>query len=384
MIRDMIRLRRGLAFTSIFASLDRWRCLQVDSSSMADVTVRPVEGAPACGRGQETAIQQIPKLSIEERRELLTTRNDIPLRDFFATLALVFLSPILMAIYPSVPMGIVCALVNLHTFSRFANIVHCSGHSCLLADKRWEPHVGRISGYFLGYVREGHHDAHDAHHLYLNTARDGDRAFCEPEAKFDTVLRGLVYDFLLVTAIRRFLQYIPGNGKKNGSALAMVKEAGLALPKLLPLFASAAFFQLALLSAYVIAGHFSIWVGLQYYLLLYILPLCILYPAMIRLRSNVEHSFVPGYRYSTQQERRVVRSTKPNLFEKFIFAPLNIEYHYEHHLLPAMPYYNAPKLRRLLEDKGFSIPIAKGYVSFMWRKWLAERDLARNGDAQAS
>jgi fatty acid desaturase len=62
-------------------------------------------------------------------------------------------------------------------------------------------------------------------------------------------------------------------------------------------------------------------------------------------------------------------------------APLNGEYHYEHHMVPAMPYYNAPRLRQILEAKGFAVPLANGYCAFIWNKWLVERDLERCAQA---
>jgi fatty acid desaturase len=108
-----------------------------------------------------------------------------------------------------------------------------------------------------------------------------------------------------------------------------------------------------------------------------VLPIVSFYPAQIRLRSNVEHAFDPGFHPESNEDRRVVRSVEANWFERFVMAPIYVEYHYEHHLLPNLPYYNAPRLRELLVSKGARIPLVKGYAAFIWRKWQVERALAR-------
>lgn len=317
------------------------------------------------GRGLLVGYVRPPKLSREEMGDILVLRSDIPLTDFLLSLGLIFTPAILMYAYSSVFTGIACVLLNIHTFNRFAQLVHAADHSGMFPDKRWDGIVGRISGYFLGYSQDGHKDAHDAHHVFLNTDQDADRVWCVPEARVGALFRGWMRDILLISALYRFLQYFPKDKDQPSakkSKRGMLRAAKLLLP--------IALLQLVILAEYALLA------GIQYYFLFYIAPLFILYPAQIRLRSTVEHSFAPGYECATPKDRRIIRSVKAHPVERFLVAPLGIEYHYEHHVLPAMPYYNAPRLRTLLADKGFSVPLADGYFAFIWNKWRLERALA--------
>lgn len=343
--------------------------------------VRAVD-KPEYAQSDEAGAMRPPKLDPDELRDVLRTRNDVPLRDFAVTVALVFVPPLAIYIYPSVWVGVVCALLNIHTFNSCAQLVHNSDHAGLFSNKRLDLLVGQISGFFVGYLQQGHKEAHNEHHLYLNSERDPDRMWCEPEAKVSSIFRGWLRDLFLISAAARFLQYIPGTrGKARQPGLRRQPRSLAKLAALGISFLPVAAVQLTVLLAYVAASGFAVVPGIAYYGLIYILPLFVLYPLQIRLRSNVEHSYLPGYQCLRPEDVGVVRSVRPNWLEKLIVAPLNYEYHFEHHLYPTMPYYNSQKLRRILDAKGFITPIVPGYFRFIWRKWRTERELERRARA---
>lgn len=62
-----------------------------------------------------------------------------------------------------------------------------------------------------------------------------------------------------------------------------------------------------------------------------------------RLRSIAEH-----YALEYDQPLRQTRSISTNLWEKLFIAPLNLNYHLEHHLYPSVPFYNLAKLHQCL------------------------------------
>jgi fatty acid desaturase len=328
-------------------------------------------------------VLRAPQFTREELSEAMRARNDVPLFDFAMTVALAFVPPLALYLYPSIWVGILCAILNIHVFNRCAQIVHGSDHDALFANKKFDHIIGQVAGYFVGYQRQGHKETHDEHHLYLNSERDADRVWCEPEAKVSSMARGWIRDALLISAVRRFVQYVPGRFSQPGDAVekpAFGKRLrsfwGMAIS-----FAPVALVQSILVLAYVAAADFDPVIGIVYYLLIHVATLFVLYPMQIRIRSNVEHSFVPGYQCVTSQDRRVVRSVDASWLERMIIAPLNGQYHYEHHLVPYMPYYNAPRVREILRQKGFRIPLANGYVSFIWRKWRLERQMERKAPA---
>lgn len=320
---------------------------------------------------QDSANGRTLQFTRDELKALQARRNDIPFRHLVVSLVLVFAIPVLFAVHPTWWMGIACVLVSVHTFNRFAQIVHGSDHSGLFVNPDWNIYVGRLAGYFLGYTRDGHKAAHNEHHLYLNTERDADRVWCQPEAKVGTIARGWLNDFFLISGAKRFWQYAfdRSAAKPEIQGKQMVSGKLVAVLSLWP----AALLHAVILLAYWITS------GPQYYFLFYVLPLATLYPAQIRLRSNVEHGFDPGFHPQNDAQRKVTRSIKANWLERFVMAPLFIEYHYEHHVLPTMPYYNAPAMRKLLAEKGIQVPVANGYLGHLLHRWRLERALSATG-----
>lgn len=123
--------------------------------------------------------------------------------------------------------------------------------------------------------------------------------------------------------------------------------------------------------ALVVAYYWAL-IGPEFYLYLYLFPLMTLYPAQIRLRSACEHSFDAAYD-ATAAGRWVSRSTDANFLERFIIGPLCSDHHFEHHLLPSVPYYNLPLVRRILERKGIQVPVSSSYVGYLLDRWRKER-----------
>ena len=75
------------------------------------------------------------------------------------------------------------------------------------------------------------------------------------------------------------------------------------------------------------------------------------------------------------------RSIRANLPERLLIAPLLIHYHFEHHLLPGVPYYNLPLAQKVLAQKGLDVPMAPGYFAFVFRRWRDERRLEQAAKA---
>ncbi|WP_299457227.1 fatty acid desaturase family protein [uncultured Microscilla sp.] len=69
----------------------------------------------------------------------------------------------------------------------------------------------------------------------------------------------------------------------------------------------------------------------------------------LRVRSIAEHSMVPDL----EDAHRNTRTTYANWWEKLLFAPNNVNYHAEHHLLMTVPPYNLPKMHQIIKARGF-------------------------------
>ena len=83
----------------------------------------------------------------------------------------------------------------------------------------------------------------------------------------------------------------------------------------------------------------------------------------IRVRSIAEHSMVDD----RQDPDINTRTTYANWLEKMLFAPLNVNYHLEHHMLMGVPCYNLPKMHKMIKANGFyeSGTLANGYYEIL-------------------
>ena len=77
-----------------------------------------------------------------------------------------------------------------------------------------------------------------------------------------------------------------------------------------------------------------------------------------RIRSITEHSGVMG-----EDDYTNTRTTIAPWYLKYFLAPLNVNYHIEHHLFTFCPWYNLPKAHQMLKEKGYlpKMEIAFGY-----------------------
>ena len=95
---------------------------------------------------------------------------------------------------------------------------------------------------------------------------------------------------------------------------------------------------LALLAATGHAWLYLLWVGA------YITP----FPLLMRIRSIAEHGALEG----GPDVFRNTRTTRANLIERLLWAPVHVNFHIEHHALASVPYYRLPQLHALLRERG--------------------------------
>ncbi|MEZ5004627.1 MAG: fatty acid desaturase family protein [Chitinophagales bacterium] len=72
------------------------------------------------------------------------------------------------------------------------------------------------------------------------------------------------------------------------------------------------------------------------------------YLLILRVRSMAEHSMVADRRDPLQNSRTI----HANWLERFLFAPLDVNYHLEHHLLFTIPSYNFKAMHKKLWERG--------------------------------
>jgi fatty acid desaturase len=80
----------------------------------------------------------------------------------------------------------------------------------------------------------------------------------------------------------------------------------------------------------------------------------------IRVRSLAEHACTER----SVDPFRNTRSTRAGWLARATVAPCNVNYHLEHHLLVAVPWFRLPRVQRLLQERG-RIGAAPGYAAVL-------------------
>ncbi len=211
---------------------------------------------------------------------------------------------------------------------------------------------------------------HLAHHQNLNTEEDpdwvakiGNRAFTFPKSRlafFMTICSYLILYQGLMDSIW-FLKRFGGNEQRIGSKTKakLVKWT----------------FYLVLFGA---ITWFGIW---KYYLLFWIIPYLSTFFMFQYIRSVAEH--FGGLAYDDLLTS--TRTVKPALVERFFISPHHVGYHLEHHLFPGVPFYNLPKLHRLLCKQVEFVEkahLTKGYTTGLMQE-LSRANSTLSGDSSA-
>lgn len=108
-----------------------------------------------------------------------------------------------------------------------------------------------------------------------------------------------------------------------------------------------------LLGLCAVSGHawlYGVWV------LAYLTP----FQLFVRIRSIAEH----GVLERVPDMFRNTRTTRAGLLARLTAAPMNVNYHLEHHAMASVPYYRLPLMHRLLSERN-AVPPAPGYLDVM-------------------
>ena len=82
--------------------------------------------------------------------------------------------------------------------------------------------------------------------------------------------------------------------------------------------------------------------------LLWLTAYLTIYPLVLRVRSIAEHAMTTDPDDALNNSR----TTYGRWWERQLFAPLNVNYHLEHHMLPTVPFYQLPKMHAALKAAG--------------------------------
>ena len=250
-----------------------------------------------------------------------------------------------------------CVLVMLSRQHALGVILHDASHGRLYADRRANDIVCNWTCAFPLFLSVGAYRlGHLPHHLFTNTAND-------PHWRRLRADEGLVFPM----PKRRLLRLLAGDlvgFVPRGLALARAL-CGPERAKVMRLLVASRSDRVQLSAFWLIVAAALAGAGAGgWFVLLWLLPRFVLLAPVDRLRLIAEHDLE-----SRADEFGRTRTVRGTWLERALFAPLNINFHVEHHLFPGVPLYRLPTLHRLLAQQ----PEYRAAVH-VWPSYFSGRD----------
>lgn len=228
-------------------------------------------------------------------------------------------------------------------------IQHEAIHYLLFTNKKWNEFVGRLSGYFIFFTMSYRH-LHLKHHQQLGYSDDPD---AHNYIYYPCNWRYFFIDALKnITGIAAATQFFRQTTSSSQRKLWKVDREMLGV----------------LLVQGILFGVLW-WLGVwYYYFLLWVVPLVTLAKTLGHFRNVVEHVQLRDVGDSELSRYRTILS---NPLELFFFAPLNFNYHAEHHFYVGIPYYHLPAVQRILsQQEAYQkvVEVERGYLFFLFQR----------------
>ncbi|MEX1139225.1 MAG: fatty acid desaturase [Bacteroidota bacterium] len=231
--------------------------------------------------------------------------------------------------------GICAYLLGGLSLGTLSVLSHESSHNLFTRNPKIDRWIGFVCGIPILFSAMGYRIMHPIHHKRLRTEEDPDDI--ENATKDPAVLRW-VYVAVFFVSVYLYLIMVPANAFKKG--MRSEKTA-------------------VILEFFIMAGIVALgWILLpaQWMIEGWLLPL-IVAGQIANIRGIAEHGMTTSGNEMT--DTRTV-ATHPVLS----FLMCNINYHIEHHLYPGVPWYNLPKIHRLLQ-KEYRAAGSSVYTSYL-------------------
>lgn len=227
---------------------------------------------------------------------------------------------------------IACAMVGMPI------LMHESNHNLLFKNQFLNRWVGFLCGLSGVVSVTAYRTVHLAHHANTGTEDDPDNMDNSVPKSIPMVL--FFYLFLVLGAYL-YIFHVAIEGFKLGNA---EKRRKIAVEYLL---------------IFAIYGLIFWYIPFYYVLHLWLIPL-IIGVQLTNVRGLAEHGLITKNNAFTE-----TRCVESNPFVSFMMCNLN--YHLDHHLFPGVPWYNLPKLHKLLEDEYMEAgsSVYPSYTSFL-------------------
>lgn len=300
---------------------------------------------------------QLPKLTQEELTNLTHKTNLQPVVLIMVTFASIFLVFVIYTLYPSIFIFIIGFILIAGLQHQLFNIQHEAVHKNLFSNK----FINDLAGSFIAFTiffTMSYRTHHLGHHKYLG--KDGDTDL-DKYIDYPNSLKFFLTDLLkCLTGISAVTQFLKSNVFSSKKINLNKKAFDWQIIGIL--VTQAIFFSLL--------WKYS---SPHTYFLLWILPLLTLTKTLSHFRNVAEHILLND---KGDPETSRYRTIIGNPIETFFFAPVNFNYHAEHHLYVTIPYYNLPKVHKILskqQEYKRNIDLEYGYLNFIFSKVIQKK-----------
>jgi fatty acid desaturase len=255
--------------------------------------------------------------------------------------------------------GVVIVLLLGLRMNAFGVILHEGSHGMLAKSRSLNDRLCNWSVAFwtINSVEE-YRPTHRLHHRYLGQARDPDRNFYLVPARRGALTGLLLQDLLGVTAFRRATTRISGTSQESGAPASLLARPQLLVGKFVT--------QVVVLGQFLLFQGFPR--GVLFYAVFWLVPIVCMYPMILRLKTITEH-FDRELRDPTNV-RWTARTSAASWLQNHLIGA-RMEYHFEHHVVPTIPYHGLKALHRRLEEarlfESHGEVLSGGYVRFLVR-----------------
>jgi fatty acid desaturase len=267
--------------------------------------------------------------------------------------------PLALAIITgAVVVGLIATRVNALNV-----VMHEASHGFLARSRSVNDRVCNMAAsWWMLHSVEEYRPTHRLHHRYLNSERDPDLVSYLVPATPGGFAGLVLQDLTGVTAVRRALTLLRGGDPDAGTRLST--------PTVVGNLAGKALAQVIVLGQFVLVQGW--WTGLLLYAVFWLFPVLCLFPLILRLKTIAEH-FDPRLRLP--DELWVARTSAAGRLQDHVLGA-QMEYHFEHHVLPTIPFRGLKHLHHRLDAADFfeSLPadaraelLSGGYVRFVRR-----------------
>ena len=284
---------------------------------------------------------------ISELKKTKDWRNYLAIFNIWSQVALGFL---IFAIWPNIITFLVSSLIIGTRQFALVIMMHDGAHNLISKNKKINDFISQwLCAYPMMTETHSYRSYHLRHHKHTETESDPDKTLTDPfpVTKF-SFSRKIFRDLFGIAGIRRYAGYFYSAwGPEEDKFINHLQHF---VGKLYGFFIC----QAIILTLLTLFG--SPWL----YLLLWWIPKLTVFSFFYRLRNIAEHACTSG-----KDDFNHTRTTlSPGIIRYFI-APLNVNYHLEHHLFMFCPWYNLPKAHQMLREKDFfdELEIEEGYLN---------------------